>query len=64
MKVEALVPLNHNDKTVVKGEIIELDDEAAKKLIDVKAVKEVKDAVAPAGVNTKVIENKQSGDAK
>ena len=55
MKVEALQPLNHKGRTVVKGEVIELEDEvAAKTLIEAKAVKEVKETVAPSGVNTKV----------
>ena len=64
MKVRALKQVNHKDRTVKVGEVIELDDVAAKKLIEVKAVEEVKESVAPAGVNIKTIENKQSGDAK
>jgi hypothetical protein len=65
MRVRALEPLNHKGRTVAKDEIIELEDEtAARILIKLEKVEEVKDTVAPAGVNTKVIENKQSGDAK
>ncbi len=65
MKVKALVPLNHNDRTVEVDEIIELEDEvAAKTLIDAKVVEEVKETVAPVvGVNTKTLENK-SGETK
>jgi hypothetical protein len=44
MNIRALVSLNHKDKTIEIGEIIELEDEvAAKKLIETKAVEEVKD---------------------
>lgn len=64
MRVKALVPLNHNGKTVAINKVIELEDETAKQLIIEKRVEEVKDTVAPDGANTKVIENKQSGDAK
>lgn len=42
MKVEALKPLNYKGKTVKIGSIVEIEDVAAKKLIDKKAVKEVK----------------------
>ena len=42
MKVEAQKPLNHKGKTVKIGSIVEIEDVAAKKLIDKKAVKEVK----------------------
>ncbi len=65
MRVRALEPLNHKGRTVAKDEIIELEDEtAARVLIKLEKVEEVKDAVTPVGANTKVIENKQSGDAK
>lgn len=66
MKVRALKLLNYKGRTVQKDEEIELEDEdAAKKLIEVKAVEEVKEAVVPvAGAEVKkAIENK-SGDAK
>lgn len=44
MKVIALVPLNHEDKTIEIGECIELKDEGAvKKLIEANAVKEFKE---------------------
>ena len=65
MKVRALKPLNHKGRTVAKDEIIELEDEvAAKTLIEVKAVEEVKETVTPAGVNTKVLVENKLGDAK
>lgn len=43
MKVKALQSLNHKGKTVEKGKVIELDDVTAKKLIEKKAVEEVKE---------------------
>ncbi|MCT7596430.1 DUF7210 family protein [Aliarcobacter butzleri] len=43
MKVIAIKPLNYEGKTVEKGKVIELDDVAAKKLIEKKAVEEVKE---------------------
>lgn len=46
MKVRALQPLNNKGKTVEKGKVIELDDVAAKKLIDIKAVEEIKEQKA------------------
>ena len=65
MKVEALKPLNHKGKTVGKAEVIELEDEvAAKRLIELEAVKEVKETVTPAGVNTKVLVENKLGDTK
>ncbi|MFA9238291.1 MAG: hypothetical protein ACEQSQ_00195 [Candidatus Paceibacteria bacterium] len=66
MKVRALVPLNHNDKTVEVDEIIELEDEvAAKTLIEAKAVEEVKETVAPVvGATTKVLVENKQGEAK
>lgn len=46
MKARALVPLNHKGKTVAIGDVIELEDEgAAKQLIQVKAVEEVKESI-------------------
>jgi hypothetical protein len=59
VRVRALEPLNHKGRTARIGEVIELEDEAAKTLIKLEKVEEVKDTVAPVGVNTKVIENKQ-----
>jgi len=66
MRVRALVQLNHNDRTVEVGEIIDLDNEVdAKTLIDVDAVEEVKEAVAPIAGSTKnLLDNKITGDAK
>lgn len=65
MRVKALVPLNHNGKTVPVNKVIELEDETAKQLIIEKRVEEVKDTVAPDGVNTKKsVENKLAGEAK
>lgn len=43
MKVIAIKPLNHEGKTVKKGKVLELEDVVAKKLIEVKAVEEVKE---------------------
>lgn len=43
MKVIAIKPLNHKGKTVEKGKVIELDDVTAKKLIEERAVEEVKE---------------------
>ena len=45
MKVRVLKPVNHKDRTVEVGEVIELDDVAAKKLIEVKAVEEEKETI-------------------
>ena len=42
MKVEALKPLNCKGKTISVGSIIDIEDVVAKKLIDKKAAKEVK----------------------
>jgi hypothetical protein len=65
MRVKALVPLNHNGKTVPINKVIELEDETAKQLIIEKRVEEVKDTVALDGVNTKKsVENKLAGEAK
>lgn len=60
MRVRALEPLNHKGRTVAVGEIIELEDEgAAKELIRVKAVEEVKASVNSTEADTKkLIENK------
>ncbi len=46
MTIKALKPLNHKGKTVEKGKVIELDDMTAKKLIDKKAVEEIKEQKA------------------
>lgn len=47
MKVRVLKPVNHKNRTVKVGEVIELDDDvAAKKLIEVKAVEEVKETTS------------------
>lgn len=55
MIVKALIPLNHQDRTIKIGEIIELEDEgAAKQLIQVKAVEEVKESTT----------NKNIGESK
>ncbi|RBQ28414.1 DUF7210 family protein [Aliarcobacter vitoriensis] len=51
MKVEVLKPLNHKGKTVEIGKIIELDDDTAKKLIVVKAVKTVEEVKAQKNEN-------------
>lgn len=48
MKVKVLKPVNHKNRTVKVGEVIELDDVTAKKLIEIKAVEEVKDATTVA----------------
>ncbi|OCL99520.1 hypothetical protein AAX29_00561 [Aliarcobacter thereius] len=45
MKVEALKELNYKGRTLKKGSIVEIDEVAAKKLIEVKAVKEVKNEI-------------------
>ena len=45
MKVRVLKPVKHKNRTVKAGEVIELDDVAAKKLIEVKAVEEVKETI-------------------
>lgn len=49
MKVEVLTPVNYKNRTVEPGQIIELDDVAAKTLIELKAVKEVKDTKQTTG---------------
>lgn len=54
MKVRVIKPLNYEGKTVEKGKIIELDDVIAKKLIDKKAVEEVKEQK----IETKIGEQK------
>ena len=41
MKVEATKPLNYKGNTISVGSIIPIEDSAAKKLIDKKAVKEI-----------------------
>ena len=46
MRVKTLKPLHHKGKTVEVGKEIELDDVAAKKLIDIKAVEEIKEQKA------------------
>ncbi|OCL85743.1 hypothetical protein AAX26_01810 [Aliarcobacter thereius] len=43
MKVRVLKPLNHKNKTVNKGLILDLEDVVAKKLIEKKAVEEIKE---------------------
>lgn len=43
MNVRVLTPVNHKGRTVEVGEVIDLDDVAAKKLIKAKAVEEVKE---------------------
>lgn len=43
MKVEAIKPLNYKGKTISVGSIIDIEDSAAKKLIDKKAVEEIKE---------------------
>lgn len=59
MRVRALVPLNHKGKTVVIDQIIELEDEAAvKKLIEVKAVEEVKNPITLVEADAKIVKNK------
>ncbi len=52
MKVKVLKPVNHKNRTVKVGEVIELDDVTAKKLIEIKAVEEVKDATTVANKTT------------
>jgi hypothetical protein len=44
-KVKAIKPLNHKGRKVQVNEEIELDEITAKKLIEVKAVKELKQNV-------------------
>lgn len=46
MKVEAIKPLNYKGKTISVGSIIDIEDSAAKKLIDKKAVEEIKEQKA------------------
>ena len=46
MTIKALKPLNYKGKTVETGKIIELDDMTAKKLVEIKAVEEIKEQKA------------------
>ena len=65
MKARAIVPLNHNDRTIEIGEEIELEDEvAAKTLIACEAVEEVKETVAPVVAATKVLIENKIGETK
>ena len=54
MKVRVIKPLNHEGKTVEKGKVLELEDVVAKKLIEKKAVEEVKEQK----IETKIGEQK------
>lgn len=57
MKVRVLKPLNHKGKTVKENKVVELEDVTAKKLIELKAVEEIKE------VTTQVVKA-TVGDAK
>lgn len=58
MKVRALKPLNYKGKTVNKNEVIELDDAVCKKLIEAKAVEEIKETTAAVVTKSIIGENK------
>jgi hypothetical protein len=57
LKVRVLKPLNHKGKTVKENKVVELEDVTAKKLIELKAVEEIKE------VTTQVVKA-TVGDAK